>query len=78
MRIISQDKQTDIPYKRSNLIIETANEDTFYINAYIYDRYFWLGTYKTLDDAKTVLWDIVSNFRAGKKYFIMPQTVIKI
>lgn len=73
MRIISQDKQTDIPYKRSILIIDTASEGTFFIDAYIYDKYFWLGTYHSLDDAKAVLWAIAANKKAGKDYYEMPQ-----
>ena len=73
MRIISQDKQTDIPYKRSILIIETVNEGTFYIHAYIYDKYFWLGTYHSLEDAKAVLRIIVSNKKAGTNCYEMPQ-----
>lgn len=73
MRIIGQDKETDIPYKRSILLIETVNEGTFYINAYIYDKYFWLGTYHSLEDAKAVLRIIESNKRAGTNCYEMPQ-----
>lgn len=73
MRIISQDKATDIPYEQSALIIETANEGIFYINVYMGDRYFWLGTYHSLVDAKAVLWAIASSFRECKTYFKMPQ-----
>ncbi len=72
MRIISQDKQTDIPYERLILIIETASEGTFFIHAYIYDKYFWLGTYHSLDDAKAVLWAIAAYKKAGKDFFEMP------
>lgn len=73
MRIISQDKQTDIPYKKSILIIETANEGIFYINAYIYDKYFWLGTYHSLEDAKAVLRIIESHKKVGTNCYEMPQ-----
>lgn len=72
MRIISQDKQTDIPYKGSILTIEIVKESTVFIHANIYDRYFWLGTYHSLDDAKAVLWAIAASKKAGKDYFEMP------
>ena len=73
MRIISQDKETDIPYEQSALIIETANEGIFYINAYMGDRYFWLGTYHSLVDAKAVLWAVIANKKVGKDFYELPQ-----
>ncbi len=73
MRIIAQDKKTDIPYEKSALIIQIVNEKVFNINGFLSDRYFWIGNYKTLNDAKAVLWDIAANFKAGKKYYEMPQ-----
>ena len=73
MRIISQDKTVDIPYENSALIIEEVTKNTFYIHGFLNDRYFWLGTYKNMNDAKAVLWDIASNFKAKKEYCEMPQ-----
>ena len=72
MRIISQDKQTDIPYERSIITNEIVKESTVFIYANIYDRIFWLGTYHSLDDAKAVLWAIAASKKAGKDYFEMP------
>lgn len=73
MRIINQDKTCDIPYEKSVLNIQKVNEDSFNVNGYFSDRYFWLGSYKDMNHAKAVLWAIASNFREDKKYFEMPQ-----
>lgn len=72
MRIICQDKATDIPYEQSALIIETANEGNFYINAYMGDKYFWLGTYHSLVDAKAVLSAVIANKKAERDYYELP------
>ena len=74
MRIISQNKACDIPYKKSALTIQKVNENSYNINGFLSDRYFCLGSYKDMNHAKAVLWAIASNFREGKKYFEMPQT----
>lgn len=74
MRIISQDKATDVPYDSSVINVEVANVSTCYINAYFGDKWFWLGTYKTLDNAKAVLWDIATKNKEKKTYYEMPQT----
>lgn len=73
MRIISQDKTTDVSYDSSVIYVEVANESICYINAYFGDRCFWLGTYKTLDNAKAVLWDIATKNKEKKTYYEMPQ-----
>lgn len=74
MRIISQDKETDIPYERSTLTIEEVNEHYFNIHAYFGNKYFWLGTYKTMDDAKTVLRAVIAHKKAGRDYYELPQS----
>lgn len=74
MRIISQDKETDIPYERSAFVIETLDKGNFLIHAYIYGKYFWLGTYNTLDDAKAVLSSIAAYKKAGRDYYELPQS----
>lgn len=73
MRIITQDKTADIPYEKSALIIEKVNENVFNILGFLSGRYFWLGSYKDMNDAKAVLWAIASSFRECKTYFKMPQ-----
>jgi hypothetical protein len=73
MRIIAQDKTTDIPYEKSALIVEKVNENVFNILGFLSGRYFWLGSYKDMNDAKAVLWKIASSFRECKTYFNMPQ-----
>ena len=74
MRIIAQDKTADIPYEKSALLITEANKNLFYIHGFLSDRYFWLGSYKDMNDAKAVLWAIASSFRECKTYFKMPQS----
>lgn len=73
MRIISQNKQCDIPYEISVIdIVKSKGEyeiDATFTNKDV----FILGKYNSLDDAKAVLWAIASNFREGKKYYEMPQ-----
>lgn len=73
MRIINQDRTCDIPYEKSVLNIQKVNENSFNVNGYFSDRYFWLGSYEDMNHAKAVLWDIASNFIEGKKYYEMPQ-----
>lgn len=73
MRIISQDKTTDVPYDSSVICIEVTNVSIYYINVYFGDKWFWLGTYETLDNAKAVLWDIATKNKEKKTYYEMPQ-----
>ncbi len=72
MRIITQDKATDFPYEKSALVIEEVNENVFNILGFLSGRYFWLGSYKNMNDAKAVLWKISSSFRECQTYFEMP------
>lgn len=72
MRIISQDKATDIPYEQATLTIGHVDTETFHINAYFGDIYFYLGAYHSLADAKAVLWAVIANKKAGRDYYELP------
>ena len=72
MRIISQDKETDIPYEQATLTIGNVNKETFHIDAYFGDKYFFLGAYHSLSDAKAVLWAIIANKKAERDYYELP------
>lgn len=74
MRIISQNKTTDVPYDSSVICVEVVNKSIYDINTYFGDKWFLLGTYKTLDNAKAVLWDIATKNKEKKTYYEMPQT----
>ena len=68
MRIISQDKKVDIPYELAVLGIS----DDCHIWSSVGTCRDMIGAYKSLDDARAVLWTIAANFKAGKHYFEMP------
>ena len=71
MRIIGQDKATDVPYEISVLMID-EHTNWYAIAARSYDAHVMLGRYRTLDDARAVLWAIAANAKAKKDYFEMP------
>ena len=73
MRIIGQDKQSDIPYDNTALSIHDTKENTYRIDAFCGYCYTVVGVYKTLDDAKAVLWKIAESNRENKPYFEIPQ-----
>jgi len=72
MRIIGQDKATDVPYEISVLMID-EHTNWYAIAARAYDAHVMLGRYRTLDDARAVLWAIAANAKAKKDYFEMPR-----
>lgn len=72
MRIISQDKEKDIPYEQAVLVI--SNGKTIYIDAYVGGGCFYLGAYHSLSDAKTVLRAAVAHKKAGRDYYELPQS----
>lgn len=72
MRVISQDKATDIPYEQATLTIGNVNQETFHIDAYFGDKCFFLGTYHSLSDARAVLLAVVANKKAGRDYYELP------
>jgi len=71
MRIIGQDKATDVPYEISVLMID-EHTNWYAIAARAYDAHVMLGRYHTLDDARAVLWAIAASVKAKKDYFEMP------
>ena len=73
MRIIGQNKATDIPYEQSALIIGEVNAETFHIDAYFGDKYFLLGIYHSLADAKAVLMAVIANKKAERDCYELPK-----
>lgn len=66
MRIISQDREVDIPYDLAVIKISELNQ----IVALIGERFVCLGSYKSLEDAQVVMRDIANN---RMSYYIMPK-----
>lgn len=73
MRIISQNKQCDIPYEISVIDIVKCKGEYEIDATFTNKDVFILGKYKDMNHAKAVLWAMASNFREDKKYFEMPQ-----
>ena len=71
MRIISQNQECDIPYEIAILSIDNMGDECC-LNAFVNNRCFWLGTYKSLVEVKGILWAIAANAKAGKSYYEMP------
>lgn len=71
MRIISQDGLTDIPYEKC--VLEVVIYQTGITINFGMDEYTgFLGTYKTVDDAKKVLEMIRIHESNGHDWFMMP------
>ena len=73
MRIISQNKKTDISYDAAVIyIVKTDNHKT-YVRAHVSDDDFPIGTYNSNEDAVYVMSLIQKTFMCNHKYFYMPK-----
>lgn len=72
MRIISQDKMTDISYDVAVIYIH-ARDNRIYVLAHVPDEDFPIGTYNNNEDAIYVVSLIQKTFMCKHKYFYMPE-----
>ncbi len=72
MRIISQDKMTDISYDGAVIYVH-AGDNRMYVFAHVPDETFPIGTYNSREDAVYVVSLIQKTFMCNHKYFYMPE-----
>lgn len=74
MRIISQNKMTDISYDAAVIYIYVRTDNhKIYIRAHVSGDDFPIGTYNTNEDAVYVMSLIQKTFMCNHKYFYMPK-----
>lgn len=74
MRIISQNKKTDISYDAAVIYISVKTDNhKIYVRAHVSNDDFLIGTYSTNEDAVYVMSLIQKTFMCNHKYFYMPK-----
>lgn len=74
MRIISQNKKTDISYDAAVIYISVKTDNhKIYVRAHVFNDDFPIGTYNTNEDAVYVMSLIQNTFMCNHKYFYMPK-----
>lgn len=77
MRIISQDRMTDIPYDNAVVYINRQMPTQIYVCGLDSDDGFPIGTYDTTKDAVYIMELIKTAFAYGNQYFYMPKDMPK-
>lgn len=73
MRIISQDKMTDVSYDGAVIYIDARTDNQICVIAHVPDESFPIGTYNTNEDAVYVMSLIQKTFMCDLEYFYMPK-----
>lgn len=73
MRIISQDKTTDISYDGAVIYTQARTENQICVIAHVPDEDFLIGTYNSKEDAIYVLALIRTAFKYEYRHFYMPE-----
>lgn len=73
MRIISQDRMTDIPYDNAVVYINRQMPTQIYVCGLDSDEGFLIGIYDTTKDAVYIMELIKTAFTYGNQYFYMPK-----
>lgn len=73
MRIISQDRMTDIPYDSAVVFINRRNTKDIYVGGVSNDEGYPIGTYYNQDDAMYVMQLIREVYNHKYEIFYMPK-----
>lgn len=73
MRIISQDKTTDVSYDVAVIYTQVIADNQICVIVHVPDKDFWIGTYNSSEDAVYVVSLIQKTFMCNHKYFYMPE-----
>lgn len=75
MRIISQDKMTDVSYDGAVIYIDARTDNQICVIAHVPDESFTIGTYNSREDAVYVVSLIQKTFMlCNLEYFYMPKS----